>query len=73
MFVRVRLIFEQRNQRALLIPEQALIPDSKAPYVYRVVDGRAKRTPVVTGLRRDAQVEVVEGLRPVTRSSPPGR
>jgi hypothetical protein len=45
MFVRVRLIFEQRN-KVLLIPEQALIPDSKAPYVYRVVDGRAKRTPV---------------------------
>jgi membrane fusion protein (multidrug efflux system) len=56
MFVRVRLIFEQRNN-VLLIPEQALIPDSKAPYVYRVVDGQAKRTPVVTGLRRDAQVE----------------
>jgi membrane fusion protein (multidrug efflux system) len=62
MFVRVRLIFEQRN-KALLIPEQALIPDSQAPYVYRVVDGRAKRTPVVTGLRRDAQVEIVEGLK----------
>ncbi|MBK8113851.1 MAG: efflux RND transporter periplasmic adaptor subunit [Candidatus Accumulibacter sp.] len=61
MFVRVRLIFEQRNQ-VLLIPEQAVVPDSKAPYVYRVIDGRAKRTPIRTGLRRDAQVEVVEGL-----------
>jgi membrane fusion protein (multidrug efflux system) len=46
----------------LLIPEQALIPDSKVPYVYRVVEGKAKRTPVKTGLRRDAQIEVVEGL-----------
>ncbi len=61
MFVRVRLIFEQRNN-VLLIPEQALIPDSKSPYVYRLVDGQAKRTPIRTGLRRDAQVEVVEGL-----------
>jgi membrane fusion protein (multidrug efflux system) len=61
MFVRVRLIFEQRNN-VLLIPEQAVIPDRKAPYVYRVVDGRAKRTPIRSGLRRDAQVEVVEGL-----------
>ncbi|MBL8393253.1 MAG: efflux RND transporter periplasmic adaptor subunit [Candidatus Accumulibacter sp.] len=61
MFVRVRLIFAQRNN-VLLVPEQAVIPDSKAPYVYRVLDGRAKRTPIRTGLRRDALVEVVEGL-----------
>ena len=57
----VRLIFAQRNN-VLLIPEQALVPDSKAPYVYRVVDGQAKRVPIKTGLRRDGQVEVVEGL-----------
>ena len=61
MFVRVRLIFAQRNN-VLLIPEQAVVPDSKVPYVYRVVDGQAKRTPIKTGLRRDGQVEVVEGL-----------
>lgn len=62
MFVRVRLIFEQRNN-VLLIPEQALVADSKAPYVYRVVDGRVQRVPIRTGLRRDGQVEVIEGLR----------
>jgi membrane fusion protein (multidrug efflux system) len=61
MFVRVRLIFAQRNN-VLLIPEQAVVPDSKVPYVYRVVDGQAKRTSIKTGLRRDGQVEVVEGL-----------
>lgn len=62
MFVRVRLIFAQRSN-VLLIPEQAVIPDSQSPYVYRVVDGAARRTPIRTGIRRDAQVEVVEGLR----------
>jgi len=62
MFVRVRLIFEQR-QNVLLIPEQALVPDSKAPFVYRVVDGKALRAPVKPGIRRNAQVEVVEGLQ----------
>jgi|APEBP8051073352_1049397.scaffolds.fasta_scaffold06114_2 membrane fusion protein (multidrug efflux system) len=61
LFVRVRLIFEQRNN-VLLIPEQAVVPDSKAPYVYRLVDGKAKRAPIKTGLRRDGQVEVIEGL-----------
>lgn len=62
MFVRVRLIFERRTD-VLLIPEQALVPDSKAPFVYRVVDGQAKRAPVSTGLRRAARVEIVEGLK----------
>ena len=61
MFVRVRLIFERR-EKVLLIPEQALVPDSKAPYVFRVVDGQAQRVAIKTGLRRNAQVEVVEGL-----------
>lgn len=62
MFVRVRLIFEKRSN-VLLVPEQAVVPDSKVPYVYRVVDGQARRTPIRTGMRRDALVEVVEGLR----------
>jgi len=61
MFVRVRLILD-RHSKALLIPEQALVPDSQAPYVFRVTDGKAVRTPVKTGLRRNAQVEIVEGL-----------
>ena len=61
MFVRVRLIFAQR-QNVLLIPEQALVPDSKAPYVYRVSEGQVKRAPIKIGLRRDGQVEVSEGL-----------
>ena len=61
MFVRVRLIFEKRSN-VLLIPEQALIPDAKAPYVFRVTDGKAMRTVVKPGLRRAAQVEIVEGL-----------
>jgi len=61
MFVRVRLIFERRSG-VLLIPEQAVVPDSQTPYVYRMVDGQAKRSPIKTGLRRDGQVEVTEGL-----------
>lgn len=61
MFVRVRLIFEKRSN-VLLLPEQAVVPDSKLPYVYRVVDGQARRTAIRTGMRRDALVEVVEGL-----------
>ncbi len=71
MFVRVRLIFEQRPQ-ALTVPEEAIVP-GQAPgaggsrnYVYRVVGSgdqtRAVRTEVELGLRRDAAVEVLRGL-----------
>lgn len=62
MFVRVRLIFEQRS-KMLLVPEQAIVPDTKTPFVFRVQDGKAMRVPVKTGLRRNAQVEIVEGLK----------
>jgi len=62
MFVRVRLIFERRGN-VLMVPEQAIVPDMKAPFVYRVQDGKAVRAPVKTGLRRNAQVEIVDGLR----------
>ena len=61
MFVRVRLILEQRKE-VLMIPEQAIVPDTEAPFVYRVVAGKATRVPVKTGLRRDAQVEIADGL-----------
>lgn len=59
MFVRVRLILEQRKE-VLMIPEQAIVPDTEAPFVYRVVAGKATRVPVKTGLRRDAQVEIAD-------------
>lgn len=61
MFVRVRLIFEKRSN-VLLIPEQALVPDARTPYVFQVTDGKARRVVVKPGLRRDAQVEIVAGL-----------
>lgn len=61
MFVRVSLTLERRTH-ALTIPEQALLPDSKAPYVFRVREGKAVRTPVKAGLRRAAQIEILEGL-----------
>lgn len=62
MFVRVRLVFDARDN-ALMIPEQALVPDPAGAFVYRVVDGKAEKVNVKTGLRRDAQVEIVDGLK----------
>lgn len=61
MFVRARLLLEAR-ENVLMIPEQALVADPQQPFVFTVVDGQAKKVPVKPGLRREAQVEIVDGL-----------
>lgn len=69
MFARVRLVFEEKP-RALVVPEEAVVPaaagEVSANVVYRLVGVgtrlRALRTPVETGLRRDAKVEILSGL-----------
>lgn len=60
MFVRVRLLFGERKG-VLMVPEQAVVPGAQ-PVIYRVTDGKATQVKVRLGVRRDAQVEVVEGL-----------
>lgn len=61
MFVRVRVIVGERTD-ALLVPEEAIVPQGEEFYVYKVVDNAARRVPVKIGVRRDAMVEVVHGL-----------
>ena len=61
MFVRVRVIVGERTN-ALLVPEEAIVPQGGEFYVYKVVDSQARRVPVRIGVRRDARVEIVEGL-----------
>ena len=61
MFARVRLALAEK-ENALMLPEQALVPDPAGAFVYRVVDGKAEKVKVKTGTRREAQVEIVEGL-----------
>lgn len=60
MFVRVRLLFGERKA-VLMVPEQAIVPGGQ-PAVFKVVDGKASLVKVKLGVRRAAQVEVVEGL-----------
>jgi membrane fusion protein (multidrug efflux system) len=61
LFARVRLILDERPE-ALVVPEQALVPDGEQRYVFRVRDGQARRTEVRIGQRRSGQVEIVDGL-----------
>jgi membrane fusion protein (multidrug efflux system) len=60
MFVRVRLIFGERRN-VLMAPEQAIVPGAQ-PTVFKVVGGKAVATRVKLGVRRGAQVEIVDGL-----------
>ncbi len=60
MFMTVTLV--RMEGRALMLPEQALVPEQDRQYVFRVRDSRAVKTEVQTGRRRPGQVEIVSGL-----------
>lgn len=61
MFVRVRLVFGD-ERRALAVPEQALVPEGKDSFVFKVAAGKAQRVRVKVGQRRGTSVEILEGL-----------
>ena len=61
MFVRVRLLTQQ-TQEALVVPEQAIVPQGDEWFVFRVVAGKAQRAKVEIGQRRDGKAEVLKGL-----------
>ena len=61
MFLRVSLL--RRDATALVVPEQALVPDRSHQFVFVVDDeGRTERRPVTTGRRRAGEVEITAGL-----------
>lgn len=60
MFVRATISTGSRE--SLLLPTSAIQTDGAQTFVYLDEDGKAKRTPVVTGIRQDANVEILSGL-----------
>ena len=60
-FAKVKLALSAIDS-ALMIPTEAVIPELKGKKVFKVVNGKAEPTKVVTGLRTDAQVQIVEGI-----------
>ena len=62
MFARVRVIFAEKRG-AILVPEEAIVPSGSDFYIYRVIDGTARRTRVKIGARRNAKVDVLEGAQ----------
>ena len=61
MFVRVALTLSTRPN-AITVPEQALWPQGKDNFVFRVVDGKVVLTKVELGKRGPGQVEISQGL-----------
>jgi hypothetical protein len=66
MFARVRLLTDEKVD-SLVVPEQALVPQGEDQFVYKVVDGRAQRTKVEIGQRREGKVEILRGLTSADR------
>ena len=65
MFARTRIVFARR-ENALVVPEEALVPQGGQQYLYKVVDGPngkvASRIEARIGLRLPGKVEVLDGL-----------
>jgi membrane fusion protein (multidrug efflux system) len=61
MFARVNVLLETRAH-AILVPEQAIWPQGRDAFVYRVVDGKAMLTKIEIGVRHPGEVEVIKGL-----------
>ena len=59
-YARVELI--SRDDAALLVPSVAVLQSLEAVSVFRVQDGVAVRTDVKTGVRSEAQVQILQGL-----------
>lgn len=61
-FARVQLALSDIDS-ALMIPTEAIIPDLKGKKVYRIKNGQAEQVKVITGLRTDLNIQIIEGLR----------
>ena len=60
MFLTVRLVRDEAD--AIVVPEEAIVPEQGDVYVFVVKDGLAEKRRVRTGQRRIGDVEVTEGL-----------
>jgi membrane fusion protein (multidrug efflux system) len=69
MFARVNAVFGSR-ENAMVVPEEAIIPQGGRTFVVKVVAGEkpdtlvSERVAVKVGLRQPGKVEILEGLAP---------
>ncbi|CAN7368041.1 efflux RND transporter periplasmic adaptor subunit [Rhizobacter sp. LjRoot28] len=67
MFARARIVFSSRDD-AVVVPEEALVPQGGRQYVIKVVEGpggpTTRRLEARLGLRVPGKVEITQGLQP---------
>ena len=56
-------VFLRQESKALKVPLGALVGSGEGWAVYRIVDGRARLTPVIVGAMTDREAEIRGGLR----------
>lgn len=61
MFADAELVMSVR-EKALWVPEQAIVPVGESQFVYVVESGAARKVEVRTGLRRPGYVEITQGV-----------
>ena len=52
------------SQKMIIIPQTALSYEGDSVYVYKVVNGKAVKTPITTGMRKNDNIAVLTGLKP---------
>lgn len=63
LFAQVKLVLNSKPD-ALMIPEQAIVPEGKQQMVYRInKDGQVNLVPVAVGARQAGQVQITKGLK----------
>jgi membrane fusion protein, multidrug efflux system len=63
LFARVRLTIAQ-HENAILVPEQAIVPQGNALFVYVIDQGKAVLRPVQVGMRQAGRAQIVSGVSP---------
>ena len=63
MFAKARIVLKDKPA-ATVVPEEAILPVGADSFVYRIEGGKAVRTKVQTGIRKQGNVEIVSGLQP---------
>ena len=61
MFARISLTTAAKRD-AIIVAEEALVPQGTENFLFRIVDGKANRVKVETGQRRGGKVEIVSGI-----------
>ncbi|MCX6292566.1 MAG: efflux RND transporter periplasmic adaptor subunit [Bacteroidetes bacterium] len=62
-FVKVELVLKEFND-AIMLPTEAIVPVLKGKNVFVYRNGKAEAQKIQTGIRTDAQIQVVDGVQP---------